>query len=100
VPEYRLSKLARLDLSEIADYTVDTWGEEQAVRYLDRLADCFERLASHPQMGRLCPQIRTGYRRMECEMHVVFYRTDSDGVIVGRVLHKGMLPTARLLGAD
>jgi plasmid stabilization system protein ParE len=46
LPAYQLSKLARLDLIDIADYTVDTWGEEQAYRYLNSLEACFNRLKS------------------------------------------------------
>jgi plasmid stabilization system protein ParE len=58
---YRFSKLARLDLIDIADYTVDTWGVEQALRYLDSLDACFNRLAKTPQIGRRCDRILAGY---------------------------------------
>jgi toxin ParE1/3/4 len=93
LPEYRLSRLARLDLIEIADYTVDTWGLKQADRYVNGLAACFERLARTPGIGRPCDRIRLGYRRMEHEMHVVIYRADQDGVFISRILHQRMLPS-------
>lgn len=53
LPEYRLSQLARFDLFEIADYTFETWGEDQAYRYLDDLENasdgspCLPELAVH-----------------------------------------------------
>lgn len=94
---YRLSKLARLDLIDIADYTLDSWGEEQALRYLDSLQACFNRLVRSPEIGRKCDRIRRGYRRMEHGRHVVFYRPDSDGIFIGRVLHQGMLPSRHLI---
>jgi toxin ParE1/3/4 len=97
LPAYRLSKLARLDLIDIADYTVDTWGVEQALRYLDSLDACFDRLAKTPQIGRRCDRIRAGYRRMEHERHVILYRADGDGIFIGRVLHQGMLPGRHLI---
>jgi toxin ParE1/3/4 len=93
LPAYRLSRLARLDLIEIADYTVDTWGLKQAGRYVDGLWGCFERLARTPGIGRPCDRIRPGYRRMEHEMHVVIYKADPDGVFISRILHRRMLPS-------
>jgi toxin ParE1/3/4 len=97
VPEYRLSRLARLDLIEIADYTVDTWGAEQSFRYLDTLEACFEQLARTPAMGRPCATVRPGYRRVEHQSHVVFYRVKKKGVFIGRILHQRMLPGRHLI---
>lgn len=94
---YRLSKLARLDLIDIADYTLDTWGEDQALRYLDGLEACFDRLTKSPKIGRSCDRIQPGYRRTEHGRHVVFYRQDGDGIFIGRVLHQGMLPSRHLI---
>jgi toxin ParE1/3/4 len=97
VPEYRLSRLARLDLIEIADYTVDTWGPDQAYRYLDSLDACFRQLAQAPEMGRPCNVVRQGYRRMEHEKHVVFYRVEEGGIFISRILHQRMLPARHLI---
>ncbi len=97
MPGLRLSKLARPDLIEIADYTVDNWGLQQAARYLDGLEGCFKQLALSPGLGRPCDGIRPGYRRLEHEMHVVFYRVDQDGLLISRVLHKRMLPSKHLI---
>ncbi len=97
MPGYQLSKLARIDLIKIADYTVDTWGEEQAYRYLDGLEACFHRLVHTPHMGRPCDRVRRGYRRIEHGRHVVFYRVGGDGVFISRVLHEGMLPSGHLI---
>jgi toxin ParE1/3/4 len=97
LPAYQLSKLARTDLIDIADYTVDTWGEEQAYRYLDGLEACFDRLAQTPKIGRPCNRIRLGYRRIEHGRHVVFYRADRDSIFIGRILHQGMLPSGHLI---
>ena len=92
MPEYRLSNLARLDLIEIADYTVDTWGQKQASSYLDGLFACFARVAQSPEMGRTCNRIRPGYRRVEHEKHVVIYRAEDTGIFISRVLHQRMIP--------
>jgi toxin ParE1/3/4 len=97
LPEYRFSRLARLDLIEIADYTVDMWGLEQASRYLDGLDGCFRQLARTPGIGRPCDRIRRGYRSMEHEKHVVIYRVDGEGIFISRILHRRMLPSRHLI---
>jgi len=93
---YRLSKLAKLDLIEIAEYTVDRWGLEQADRYLDSLSRCFELLVSQPRIGRPCDRIRKGYRRIEHEKHVIFYLVGEEGIFISRILHQNMLPGKHL----
>lgn len=92
MPVYRLSKLARLDLLEIADYTVDIWGEAQAQRYLDELANCLDALLKNPLIGRPCDHIREGYRRIEFKKHVTFYRIEGGDLFISRILHQSMLP--------
>ena len=49
--EYRLTRRAEADLSGIADYSIETFGIEQARRYRDQLEDCFETLAQNPRLG-------------------------------------------------
>jgi toxin ParE1/3/4 len=82
---------------DIADYTVDAWGLEQSLHYLDSLEACFNRLVKAPEMGRPCNQIVPGYRRIEHEKHVIFYRADGDGVFISRILHQRMLPSLHLI---
>jgi len=82
---------------DIADYTVDTWGQEQAQRYLDSLEACFNRLAKTPRAGRSCDRIQPEYRRFEHERHVICYRADHEGILISRVLHQRMLPSLHLI---
>jgi toxin ParE1/3/4 len=96
VQAHRLSKLARLDLVDVADYTLDTWGMEQTLRYLDGLEACFNRIAETPRIGRRCDRIKPGYRRLEHERHVIIYRPEPAGIFISRVLHQGMLPSEHL----
>lgn len=80
---------------EIADYTLDTWGEAQANHYLTGFEACFRQLAQAPGMGRACDEIRPGYRRVEHDRHVVIYRADCDGIFISRILHQRMMPKLR-----
>jgi plasmid stabilization system protein ParE len=60
---------------QTATYTLETWGEDQAVRYIDDMEEICQRLAENALLGRACDYIRPGLRRMESGRHVIFYRT-------------------------
>lgn len=86
------SRLAEADLRSIAIYTRDRWGKVQAVRYLNELEPCCRTLAENSGMGRACDEIRPALRRFEHARHVIFYRQQSNGIVVSRILHAQMLP--------
>lgn len=47
MPKFRVSLRAEADLMEITRHTLGTWGELQAVRYLDELEACCQRIADN-----------------------------------------------------
>ena len=89
---YRLGPKGTSDLAEIFDYTVDTWGEQQAENYIAELATCFQLLTDSPGLGRACDLIFPGIRRFEHGKHVIFYKRDRNGIIISRILHQRSLP--------
>lgn len=97
MPAFRFSKLAKLDLIEIGDYTLDHWGVDQAIRYLHSLETCFELLITQPEIGHKCDRLRKGYRRIEHEKHVIFYRIDKTDILIVRILHQRVLPENRMM---
>ena len=90
--KFRLSRLAEADLMDIGAYSLNKWGEDQTIRYIDALEACCQQLADNPRLGRACDQIRPGLRRMEHGRHVIFYRLELKGISVSRILHQRMLP--------
>ena len=72
---------------------MDVWGGKQAEVYLDSFVDCFVRIAKAPTIGRSCDSVHSGFRRIEQGKHVIFYKSDREGVFISRVLHQSMLPT-------
>jgi toxin ParE1/3/4 len=92
VATFRFSRRAEADLLDIGAYTLRTWGEKQAVRYLNEIEACCQRLADSPTLGRNCDDVRPGLRRMEQGRHVIFYREGKGGILVSRNLHQRMLP--------
>lgn len=92
----RYLRRARGDLLAIARYTLETWGLEQANRYVDALEECCRRLAQEPTLGRVHAPLPR-YWRIEHGSHVVFFRREKNGdVVIVRVLHKRMLPERHL----
>lgn len=96
---FRFSRKAESDLLDIARYTLDRWGEDQAIRYLNNLEACCEQLARNPDLGRTCDDILPGLRRMEHGRNVLFYRQEKSGrVLISRILHQRMLPKRHMMG--
>lgn len=95
--KFKLTRLAVADLEAILDYTLETWGQRQADRYLGDLEACFQELADQPGLGRSCDGIRPGLRRMEHGRHVVFFRSRDYGIRIIRILHQGLMPDVNLL---
>jgi toxin ParE1/3/4 len=87
---YTLTPAAQDDLDGIWDYTAATWGEEQAVRYLEGLRDACRELAQGERQSRPV-DVRAGYRKCQVGQHVLFFQTaDTGGIIVVRILHQRM----------
>jgi toxin ParE1/3/4 len=100
MPAYRLSRLAEADLLDIATHTLHTWRRDQAIRYVDDLEACCRKLADNPAPGRACDHVRPGLRRMEHGRHVLFYRIETKGILISRILHQRMLPEPHDIDAD
>jgi toxin ParE1/3/4 len=92
MPAFRFTRRAEADLLGIANHTLHTWGEKQTARYLRQLEVCCQMLAENPSAGRPCENIRAGLHRFEHGMHVVFYRSERNGILISRILHQSMLP--------
>ena len=95
----RFSRRAEADLLSIGVYTLRTWDEDQAIRYMDDLETCCRMLADNPALGRACDNVRPGLRRIERGAHVVFYRKDARGILVSRI-HRRMLPERHAINDD
>ena len=87
---------AEIDLEDIWLYSFEQWNEEQADRYYDQILDGIEQLIDNPEMGKSRAIIRSGYRSIQVNSHIVYYRIEDDAIRVIRVLHERMLPTKHL----
>lgn len=89
---YKVSSEAAVDLENIWLYTVETWSEEQANRYLDLIFDEVEYLCLKPQSGIDFSLIRKGYFRSRVKSHFIFYKLNKkqNELEVIRILHQQM----------
>jgi toxin ParE1/3/4 len=53
VAAFRFSRRAEADLLNLGGYTLHTWGETQADRYIGELETCCQMLADNPALGRV-----------------------------------------------
>jgi len=92
MPKYILTPAAKADIREIWSYTNDKWGNPKADGYTKRLHLCFKKLAETPKIGRLCDDIRLGYRNYPEGKHIVFYSEGQECIKIVRILHQRMKP--------
>ena len=88
---YILSKSAQSDIVDIADYTIENFGLQQARTYRDGLVSCFEDLAIRPERGRLfLHKNESLLLRYRHNSHVVFFKRTNTGILIIRVLGERM----------
>ena len=75
---YYLTNKAVDDLSEIWDYTIETWSEMQAEKYYDLLlASCYD-LANNPELGRNYDIVTKGILGFKSGENIIFYSIISE----------------------
>ena len=87
----RLSRLARRDLEEIRQYTVETWGREQWLAYYRGLVRTFEGIVANPGGGRDRSLFAPGLRSVDYRRHVVFFAriaAAGDEAVILRIVHQ------------
>lgn len=85
-----LTRRALRDLEKIWDDTEERWGSDQAEYYVRRIWQHIEFVATRPELGRSCPEIRAGYFRFPAGSHMLFYGRSDDGIAIVRILHQRM----------
>ena len=84
---YTLSRAADDDIAAIAEYTVATFGIEQAHAYRDGLIEALEFLARYPHAARERLEIRQRSRVFRYKAHLIFYRLEGADIFIQRIRH-------------
>ena len=89
--DFRLTNKAVEDLSDIWDYTCETWSEKQVDRYYTTLLDFCKELAEKPKIGKKYEEVSSNLLGYKANQHIIFYRVVSHKEIeVVRILHSRM----------
>ena len=97
MPSYELTPAAELDLLEIARYTLENWGLEQANRYQIALEQQFAAMARDEAWTSAPIEERPDLRSARCEHHYVLaLRREGRPLLVIAVLHESMDVLTRL----
>jgi len=89
--KYILSKKAVEDLSNIWNYSFDTWSEFQADKYYYMLLDSCQELADEKVSGKNYEEIAKEIFGFRIGQHIIFYRKRKAGKIeIARILHSRM----------
>jgi toxin ParE1/3/4 len=85
------SPAAIADIGAIWDYTAETWGMDQADRYVDDIRAACVALAGGERSGRRV-DVLDGYLKYPVGRHLIFFRQVGrqvgQGIVVIRVLHQ------------
>ena len=84
--EYRLSLKADNDIDDIADYTLEIWGDTQTKVYVAELLQCFQFLADKPDLGRSAAEYGPLLYRYNYKANTVFYELIDKGIFIVRIL--------------
>lgn len=85
-----LSEEARLDIKGILSYTLQTWGEEQQIKYSSLLDAALQNIRENPGKGRRHAKLPEELRYYHVGRHNVVYRVEGERVEVVRILHDRM----------
>lgn len=85
---YELSEAAAEDISDIYDYTIFEFGENQVVSYLTGLEQKFLSLADQSLSGRNRDEIKKDLKSVNFKKYVIFYRIIRGKLRIVRVLHE------------
>ena len=86
-----LSPKAKVDLSQVWEYTCAEWGNEQAEKYIREIWAAIEELSSDLTKSVDIGDVRNGYRKVRSGAHVIFFKATKGGNLdVVRLLHQKM----------
>ena len=89
--KYYLTNKAVEDLTQIWDYTFETWSEKQADKYYNLLIDSCKEIAVNPKIGKNYEGVIKDLYGLRTMKHIVFYRIINPGKIeITRILHERM----------
>lgn len=86
---YDLTLSAEEDLRGIWIYSCETWGIDQADRYLNQIEACCEAIGNDQARSKTHDALPDGVRAHRCEHHYIFWLIGARPIILA-ILHERM----------
>ena len=83
----KYSEKAERDIDEILEYTLETWGPEQAQKYLSGLKEKADKLVGFPSLGEETKFDVEGMRKLNYQSHEIYYLATNESITILRVVH-------------
>ena len=89
--DFKFTNKAVFDLTQIWNYTLKNWSEDQADRYYNMLIDNCKEIANNPDLGKNYSAVTENLLGFKAGRHIIFYRKISKKEIeIIRILHEQM----------
>ena len=90
--KYHFTNKAVEDLTNIWNYTFETWSERQADIYYNMLIESCQKIVENPRLyGVKYDEITEGLRGYRANKHIIFYQIlQDDEILIIRILHQRM----------
>jgi toxin ParE1/3/4 len=95
--QYELTNKAVEDLTNIWEYSIEKWSEQQADSYFNLIISSFQEIVNNPETGKNYDGITNDLFGLKTEKHIVFYRKRINQPIeIIRILHERMDLNSRI----
>jgi toxin ParE1/3/4 len=78
------------DIEDIAAYSFEQWGAQQADIYVSQIDRTIQAIADNPAFGRERMGVPASIKGRKSGAHVVFYRVQDATIYIMRILHESM----------
>ncbi len=87
---FKLYPEAELDLERVWGYTAKTWGDNQAIKYIDDIEMAFLLLVDNPFLCRERTELQPPVRIHHFQSHLIVYKQLGDDFGIIRILHESV----------
>jgi toxin ParE1/3/4 len=88
----RFTKQAKQALRDVAEYTLETYGEAMRLTYIDEILAGIDLLERFPQVGSDVAG-HAGVKKLRRGRHIVYYELGQGETLILAVLHEKQLPS-------
>ena len=79
------------DLTEIWEYTIQEWSENQNDKYFETIKCACKEIGQNPNIGKVYTEISKNLLGLKSGKHIIFYhKISEDEIEVIRILHERM----------